>query len=144
MNIKLYTNKSDDNIVTKDIVEVASFSGVLREGCSVINPVIKIENFNRSLVNQLNYAMIEQFGRYYFIKDITFVGNLTEISMHCDVLSSWQTQLKSLDAIISRNENKYNLYLQDGLFRTYANPHISIKPFPDGFNEFQYIFTVAG
>ena len=144
MVIKLYTNNSDVNVVTKNITEVASFTGTLREGCSIIDPVIKFENFNRALVNQVNYAMVQEFGRYYFIKDIKLIGNLTEIHMHCDVLSSFQTQLKALDAIIARNEEKYNLYLQDGIFKTYANPHISIIPFPDGFTDFQYIFTVAG
>lgn len=144
MNVKFYTNKSADNVVTKDIIEIASFDGYLREGCSVVDPVIKFENFNRALVNQLNYVMIPQFGRYYFVRDIRFEGNLTVITMHVDVVSSWQTQLKSLNAIISRQEKKHNLYLQDGIFRTYSNPHISILPFPDGFTDFQYIFTVAG
>lgn len=144
MNVKFYTNRSADNVVTKDITEIASFDGYLREGCSVVDPVIKFETFNRALVNQLNYVMIPQFGRFYFVRDIRFEGNLTVITMHVDVISSWQTQLKALNAIIARNENKYNLYLQDGIFRTYENPHVSIQPFGDAFNEFNYIFTVAG
>lgn len=144
MNIKLYNNHSANNVVTKSIFEVASFNGTLREDCSVIDPVISFEGFNRSLVNQCNYAKIEQFGRYYFIKDIVFKGNLTEISLHCDVLSSFQTQLKSLEAVISRQEHIYNLYLQDGLFRTYQNRNYQIIQFPNAFDTFQYVLAVAG
>lgn len=144
MNIVLYTNKSDENVVTKDIIQLASLTGNLREGCSVIDPVIQIEGFNHSIVNQFNYVMIAEFGRYYFVKDIKFIGKITEITLHVDVLSSWQTQLKSLNAIIARSDNKYNLYLQDGIFKTYANPHVSVQPFGDSFDTFQYIFTVAG
>ena len=64
--------------------------------------------------------------------------------MHVDVLASWQTPLKSLDAVIARNENRYNLYLQDGFFKTYQNPHVSIKPFSGGFTDHTYILAVAG
>jgi hypothetical protein len=144
MVIKLYTNRSDKNVVTKNITEVASFTGILREGCSVIDPVIKFQNFNRSLVNQVNYAMVQEFGRYYFIKDINFIGNLTEIHMHCDVLSSFQTQLKALDAVVIRQENKSNVYLRDGIFRTYSNPKYSIVQFPTSFDTFQYVLAVSG
>ena len=64
--------------------------------------------------------------------------------MHCDVLASFQTELKSLEAVVARQENNYNLYLNDGMFKTYADPNISIFQFPNGFETFQYILSVAG
>ena len=144
MEIVLYRNNSDEKVVTKDITTLATLYGHLKEGCSVIDPVILIEGFNPALVNQLNYVKISEFGRYYFVKNITNQGKLWEISLHVDVISSWQTQLKSLEAVIARQENDYNLYLQDGLFRTYQNPYISIIPFPDGFDSHHFIFSVSG
>ena len=35
-------------------------------------------------------------------------------------------------------------YLQDGVFKTYANPHLEIRQFPTGFTDYNFVFSVAG
>lgn len=146
MEIILYTNNSTDNTVTKSITTLATITGTLRDSCSIIDPVIKVSNavMNNAIAATCNYAKIADFGRYYFVRNITFTGNLFEITMHCDVLSSFQTPLKSLDAVIGRSEQEFNLYLQDGYFKTYQNPMIEIKQFPNAFTDQCYILSVAG
>lgn len=146
MQLILYTNNSDDKVVTKNITQLVELNGTLRENCSIIDPIITVssDNVNNAIAAACNYAMIAQFGRYYFVNDIVLKGKLWEIHMHVDVLASFQTQLKALDAVIARNENKYNLYLNDGYFKTYQNPHVSIKPFPSGFTDQSYVLAVAG
>ena len=146
MELVLYTNNSDNKVVTKNITTLATINGTLREDCSIIDPVITVSDsvMNNAIAAACNYAKIAQFGRYYYVRNITAKGKFWEISMHVDVLASFQTQLKALDAVIARNENKYNLYLQDGFFKTYQNPHVSIKPFPSGFTDHYYVLTVAG
>lgn len=144
MELNLYTNNSADNVVTKSITLLTSMTGTLRENCSIVDPVITVENINNAIAAVCNYAFIPQFARYYFVRNITLSGKLWIITMHVDVLASFQTPLKSLDAVIARNENRYNLYLQDGFFKTYQNPHVSIKQFPAGFTNHSYILAVAG
>lgn len=144
MELILYTNNSADNVVTKDITVLATLNGTLRKDCSIIDPVIEVENVNNAIAAVCNYAKIAQFGRYYFVKNIELVGNLWRIHMHVDVLASFQTPLKSLDAVIARQQNQYNLYLEDGLFKTYADPKISVFQFPTSFDTFQYILSVSG
>lgn len=146
MELVLYRNNSDDKVVTKNISTLCTLNGTLREGCSIIDPVIRISDssFNNAMAAQCNYAKIGQFGRYYYVKNIVSEGKFWLIHMHCDVLSSFQTELKQLDAVISRQENNYNLYLQDGLFRTYQDPYISIMPFPEGFTGHYFVFSVSG
>lgn len=144
MELNLYTNNSADNVVTKSITLLTTMTGTLRENCSIVDPVITVENINNAIAAVCNYAFIPQFARYYFVRNITLSGKLWIISMHVDVLASFQTPLKSLDAVIARNENRYNLYLQDGFFKTYQNPHVSIKQFPGGFTNHSYILAVAG
>lgn len=146
MELILYTNESDDKVVTKNITTLATITGTLREQCSIIDPVITVSDsvVNNAIAAACNYAMIADFGRYYYIKNIKSVGKFWEITMHVDVLSSFQTQLKTLDAVISRQESKYNLYLQDDHFKTYANSHINMYPFPSSFNTQQFIFAVSG
>lgn len=145
MTIKLYKNLSDKVVVDKKITQVGSdITGTLREGCSIIDPVIKFESTLGSHLTDCNYAYITEFGRYYYINNIVCVGNLFEVHMHVDVLMSYSAGIRSNSAVVSRQENKYNLYLQDGVFKTYSQPHIQIAQFPTGFSDFEFIFSVAG
>ncbi len=146
MEVILYTNNSDNKVVTKSLSVQATINGTLREDCSIIDPIITFSDsvINNAIAAVSNYAMIAQFGRYYFINNIVAKGKFWEVHMHVDVLSSFQTQLKALDAVVARQENKYNLYLNDGFFKTYQNPHVSIKQFPSGFTDQYYILSVAG
>lgn len=144
MKLTLYTNNDDNRVVTKNITQLQELTGTLRANTSIIDPVIQVENFNNALAAKCNYAKIDEFGRYYYVNDIVFTGLLYEIHMHVDVVSSFQTELKKLEAVVSRQENLYNLYLQDGLFKTYQNPNIAIYPFSGAFTDYQYILCVAG
>lgn len=144
MELNLYTNNSADNVVTKNITSLITLNGTLRENCSITDPVITVENINNAIAAVCNYAFIPQFARYYFVRNITLSGKLWIISMHVDVLASFQTDLKELNAIVIRQEKKYNTYLQDGIFKTYQNPHVNILQFPGSFDTQQYIFAVSG
>ena len=119
-------------------------TGTLREGCSIIDPVIKIEGISGSDLPYLNYLEIVEFGRYYYIKDIVLVGKLFECHCHIDVLETYKDQIKPLRAVIGRQEQVNNVMLTDGLLKTYADPHIEIRRASGGFTDFQYIFCVAG
>ena len=141
MTIKLYSNTSDKIVVDKSITQVGNdITGTLRENCSIIDPVIKMET------NPIgsNYAYISEFGRYYYINNIVCVGKLFEVHMHVDVLKSFAAGIRNNNAVVSRQEHDYNLYLQDGVFKEQANPHYEIKKFPAGFNSFNFIFAVSG
>lgn len=146
MNVIFYTNESPDNEVTKTLTEQYSASGELHENCSIIDPVITCEvaNVTDAKIPVINYAYIADFGRYYFVRNITFMGKIVRFDMHVDVLSSFASELKEHNAIIARQQNNYNLYLQDGMIKTYADPHIEIKQFPNGFSEYEFIFSVVG
>lgn len=145
MTIKFYNNLSDKVVVDKNITQLGSdMTGTLREDCSIVDPVIKVEGLIGSNLTSANYCYITEFGRYYYITNIVCVGNLFELHMHVDVLMSYSSGIRSNNAVISRQENYYNLYLQDGVFKTYSQPHIQVAQFPTGFSDFEFIFSVAG
>ena len=144
MTIKLYNNLSDKIVVDKNITQKGSdVTGTLREDCSIIDPVIKMSAIGTYLLES-NYAYITEFGRYYYITNIVCVGDLFEVHMHVDVLMSFRGDIRTNNAVISRQDRNYNLYLQDGVFKTYSQPHYEIKQFGTGFTDFQFVFCVAG
>lgn len=145
MTIKFYNNLSDKVVVDKNITQIGSdMTGTLRDDCSIVDPVIKVEGIVGSNLTSCNYAYIEEFGRYYYITNIVCSGKLFEVHMHVDVLMTYKSGIRTNSAVISRQENNYNLYLQDGVFKTYSQPHIQIAQFPNGFTDFNFIFSVAG
>lgn len=144
MTLTLYANTSEANRLVKDISEIATYSGTLREAASILDPVITIETDSNTLFTA-NYAYIPDFGRYYYIEEITAVNNkLYQIRLHVDVLMTYAEKIKEQTAIIQRQENRYNLYLNDPMFKTYQNPIIVTKAFPNKFDAISCILLVAG
>lgn len=143
-SISLQINSSDKVALSKNISTITTLSGTLRNETSIINPVILIEGDISGVIN-CNYMTIPVFGRQYFITDIRSIrSNLYEVSGHVDVLSTYASAIRGNSAIIRRQENEWNLYLNDGIFRTYQNPHILTKSFPSGFYTQEFVLAVAG
>lgn len=145
MTIQIQQTTSEKNRIGKSISNLYTASGALREGTSIIDPVIRLSGVNVPALTNANYMYIPDFNRYYFITDIKSIRNgLIEISGHVDVLQTYSSQIRNNTAIIKRNANSWNLYIEDGLFKTYANPHIFTKEFPSGFKDPSYVLFVAG
>lgn len=143
--ILLQANSSEDNRVDKSLTTVVTLEGVLKEECSIMAPVILLEH-PATVLAQCNYASIPAFGRQYFITDVRTVrASLTEVSLRVDVLSTYASQIRGCMGIASRQENQWNLYLDDGSFKTYSNPSVLTKNFPNPFpDDFSFILAVAG
>lgn len=144
MTITLQINSSDRNKMDKTLTDIISLEGVLREETSIIDPVITIEGDLSSYVN-CNYMTIDIFNRKYFINNIRSIrNNLFEVSGHVDVLTTYKDSIRSNRAIIRRQQNAWNLYLNDGSLKVYQNPDIIVRAFPSGFTKQEFVLAVAG
>lgn len=133
---KYALDKTEENILT--------LTGELREGTSIIDPVFKIQG-DLTDVALANYLTVPIFERKYFITNIkALLNDLYEISAHVDVLATYKAQIRSQRGIIRRQENNWNLYLNDGTFRVYQDPRIITTPFPSGFSTQEFVLAVAG
>lgn len=143
IDITLMVQSSEVNKVGKTKTTILAASGLLKESTSVIDPVFTISCTDAQAA-LCNYIYVPAFLRYYFVRDIVNVRNgLYEFHCHVDVLDSWQTQIKAQAAIVQRQEAKWNLYLNDGQFKVYQNPNITLMAFPHGFLEQQQCFALA-
>lgn len=142
-NLVLQRNNSRNKQRVKNLIDIATLTGTLKEDSSIIDPVITIE-YSGSLAT-CNYMTISEFERLYFVNDIIVKHNgLYEIHAHCDVLSSAGNELDDCLGIVRRQENAWNLYLDDGVFKAYSNPMVVTKEFPSGFNTQNFVLAVAG
>ena len=125
----LYNNKSPNEKIGKNLTQLNSFSVLLKEKTSVLNPVLIIES--SSDLYQANYLYIQELGRYYYINDIALLhDDIYEIHAHVDVLETYKTGIKNNDAVIRRQKSKFNLYLDDPDFHTYNYDRIQTLKFP--------------
>lgn len=148
MTIDLYTNTSPSNYVNKVLNPLVTMDGTLKNSTNVIDPVILIENMNWEYMNTItNYAKILEFGRYYYITNIQQVNNrLWEFAMHVDVLMSYRSTLLQQTAIVARQENIFNMDLDDGWFMAYQKMNHKIQKFSvaNPFDHQEYVLVVAG
>lgn len=149
-SIVFYTNSSPVNQIDKSLTEIVTATGTLREGASILNPEIEIENnLAPVVVASINYAQISVFGRYYFVTDIqTETNGLWVVSMHVDVLMTYKDGIREQSAVVARQAKypNYNLYLDDGWFMSYQNPIIETRYFsnPTPFEAEEYVLVLAG
>lgn len=145
MTVVLQTNNSENNKIRKSVSNIATKTGSLRESTSIVNPKILVQGDLTSLRN-CNYMTISDFGRSYFVTDIVAVGKgVVELTGHCDVLSSFSSQILSNRAVVLRQENSFNRYLNDSKFMTYQNNNIKTAVLSgEGFTQAGFILVTAG
>ena len=148
-NITLYENKSANNVINKDLVEKVTYSGTLRDECSITNPVIRFNvNVEGDIddLKRVNYMYIPKFGRYYFINDLVSVRtDIMEIHARVDVLKTYWSSFKNDYALTKSCQDRYNLYLNDGRLKASSVPTVVTKNFPQGFGgSYNFVLVVAG
>ena len=147
LTVTLQTNKSENNRMDKEIDTIASYTGVLKQETSIIDPVLLIECNLLNVVN-CNYITIPWFNRSYFVNNIRSVRQgLVEFSCHVDVLSSFANEIRGCSGIVARNEGLYDLYLRDPEIQQLARPRFQQLLFEDGYepdvDDVSYILAVV-
>lgn len=122
MNIYLFNITDDPRQIIKSIPETlpAPVSGSPRGEIAMERPVILID----STVQDVNYAYIPLFERYYYVDEIIQVrNNLSQLSMTVDVLMTYwkKNELPAAQILAARTnrtaadatETGFNAYLYD-------------------------------
>lgn len=143
--IVLYGNTSDKATVYKKLTTLREMDFNMLGECSVENPTIQLTKGDGNIINQCNYSYIPQLGRYYYVVDHSQMSNgLWKLSLKVDPLMTYKESFMNLSATIERQENEYNLYLNDGAFKVYQNDRIQTKAFNESFpTNGSYLVTVA-
>lgn len=141
--IELMNNQEELNKITKNPALVRSIEGEFRDEEDIVNPVILIE-FDGTLTD-CNYMHIAVLNRYYFITRIESVRTkLWRIYAHCDVLKTYSEAILGTEAVVARSESRYNLLLNDSMFKVYSNPRLQIANFPNKFTGESYVLVMNG
>ncbi len=86
MELRIYNNDSNTNVVNKKITLVDTVNFNLKSDNSILQPVLLIKKYTKG-----NYCYIKEFNRYYYITDIKLLtGGLYQLQLEIDVLMSYK------------------------------------------------------
>ena len=111
MIIKLLKCNDDKRKLKKTFTERKVYdNATLKENTSVFEPTFII----RTTILNFNYVYCEDWGKYYFVTNITkTMGGLIEISCREDVLSTYSNELKKRSGYVVRQEFQNSKYIID-------------------------------
>lgn len=154
MTIKLYKIPDDRKQVDKTIIntgEDATLLGELsnvhiKENTNILNPIIEIA-YN-SLYATANYMYVPEWHRYYHLEPPTVGAQRMFFQGSVDVLYTYRTGIRNINAIIERQEDKNNgkLYMSDKAFKSEVRKIISTRKLSGAFDKghSSYILTTGG
>lgn len=148
ITISLYQVSEAENVFPKTLPAqpVSSHTITLKDGCSIDNPTVSFSG-GSAIMATLNYAYIDSFGRYYFIRDRKMtVSGVCELTLESDPLQSFATQIKAVPATITRtqNERKADAYLLDNKYIAKSYKQIVTKDFPNELSDYSFILMTVG
>ena len=89
MELQIYNNNSNTNVLNKKITLVDTLEFNLKADNSILQPILILKNYNSG-----NYCYIKEFKRYYYITDIrVLTGGLYQLQLEVDVLMTYKNKI---------------------------------------------------
>lgn len=101
--INFYQYNGHPNTINKQLGEFMAIEGDLRQTFDVLRPTVTLRKQTRPAYN---YCHIPKLGRYYFVERVSFEGNNAyEISLHVDVLKTYESEILAATGRVSESDN---------------------------------------
>ena len=145
MLIKLYKNKSDSNMLHKNLEFAAEYDVTIKRDNEILNPTIILHAIAEDIA-ELNYAEIPMYNRFYNITGFTVMPtNMVEIELAVDVLQTYDSQIRNnISGTITRNQYERNGYIIDNQYTALGYKKIVAKTFPNGMTNDSIILMTTG
>lgn len=111
--INLYTFTKDSNSTKQPTGSGTEFDCNILTPADITAPVCEL---SASDLTAYNYAYIAAFHRYYFIEGITYDRGLWQLSLKCDVLATYKTEIGSQSLYVLRAASAYDGEIQDNFY----------------------------
>lgn len=141
MTITLFTNFSKEANSTKQPSGGTVVNCVLKENCSVIDPVFILDRTDYTI----NY--VQWNNRYYFVTDLIYL-RATTIELHChvDALATYKTEIGSSSQYVTRSASTYDNTIIDRYYPMLPEPllrNITLDSIHDSFSGSTYVIGVV-
>lgn len=107
-----------------------TYDCILKESSGVLSPLLKLNLGIAGNPAIYNYAYIQTFTRYYYVREWTFENGLWCASLNIDPLATWKNEIGLNTSYVLRCSNRYNGDIRDDMYPTSAEYDIR-ESFPD-------------
>lgn len=120
--IRLYNFNKKPNSTAVPVIAGSQYNCTMKTVSSLLSPVIDIaDTKGTGAIPLFNYAYIADFGRYYFIDDVSWSQGIWSLSMHVDVLASFKEDIENSRQYVIRSASDSNPYIPDTAYQTYID-----------------------
>ena len=109
----MYGTTDDSRVIDKTLTAIKTLTAKPAEPMTILTPRVVID-YDADVI-AANYAYIPEFGRYYYITDISIAtGNRMTVSLTVDVLKTYADEIRECGGVVSRSEAAGNpTYIPD-------------------------------
>lgn len=146
-NVDFYTFSKKINSTLKPTDGATTYRCRIKEPCGIMNPVISLNLGLSDNPHRFNYAHIEIFDRYYFVKEWIFENALWYATLEEDVLASWREAIGKSNCYILRSSAESNGAIVDTSYpgtNTTTLKHFQTLGSPWHLDGGMYVVGVAG
>lgn len=145
MVITFYNTSSDPRTVSKTLgTSTGSATGVLHERVNSLRMTVRLPGTLYNVVTQSNYVMIDLTQKYYYIESYEVQNDCCFIVLKEDVLMSYATQIRAMQATIDRSASEYNGFLYDNGYEMLAYKKNAVRKFGVTLDTWDMILTTVG
>lgn len=119
--VDFYNFKKRKNSTKTPSGSPTTYNCVLKDGCSMIAPVIGLDIGLTANPHQYNYATIAAFGRNYYVSDWVWENRLWWANLAVDVLGTYKISIYNSNCYVLRAAGRYNGDISDGFYPTKFN-----------------------
>lgn len=114
MQVILYNNASDPEVVDKSLTVIGSATASPYESISVESPTLILSDLSVSNISKVNYMYIEDLGRYYNTRLVMGNNGLYTAYGEVDPLTSFKSAVLNLTCVIGSQVDEKNDDINDG------------------------------
>ena len=104
MELKLYAVNDGKNVINKTKTLQTTMKINLKRDVDIINPRLILITNSPTGFSGINYALIPELNRFYFVDSITNISaKLWQLELSCDVLETYKASILASKARLYRN-----------------------------------------
>lgn len=144
--VSFYTFSKKVNSTAQPSNPVITVSCSLKDNSGVLNPVLEIDMANNP--GNLNYCYIQQFSRYYWVNDWTWILGRWEVSLTVDVLATFRIPIALAEKYVVRSAYEHDNAIIDDFYPAIARRDITKRTIDFDFGDIiangMYVIGVVG
>ena len=133
ISVVFYHFAKRENSTLRPTASGTAFNCTLKDDCGIMEPRIELILSMSTNPRSWNYAYIESFDRYYFVREWVYSSRKWVALLSEDVLASWKLTIGAQSLYVLRSATAYNLRISDSIYAPLNEPYYSTIDFATGF-----------